>query len=103
MSSSQRFVPAALDVVVGEKVTFANDSKEAHTVTAYEEDLPEGVAFFASGGAQDEQAARDDLGPGLIDPGETFEVTFDQPGTYRYFCIPHESVGMAGTIVVTEP
>jgi plastocyanin len=32
--------------------------------------------------------------------GQTFEVRFDQPGTYRYFCEPHRSLGMMGVIEV---
>jgi plastocyanin len=32
--------------------------------------------------------------------GETFEVTFEVPGTYRYVCLPHEDHGMRGTVVV---
>lgn len=30
--------------------------------------------------------------------GETFRFTFDTPGTYDYFCIPHPF--MKGTVVV---
>ena len=33
-------------------------------------------------------------------PGESFEVTFDEAGTYPYYCEPHRGAGMAGTIVV---
>ncbi len=33
-------------------------------------------------------------------PGETFEVTFLETGTYPYFCVPHRSIGMVGTIIV---
>jgi plastocyanin len=32
--------------------------------------------------------------------GEEFKVTFAVPGTYRYVCLPHESHGMTGTVVV---
>lgn len=32
--------------------------------------------------------------------GETFETRFDAPGTYRYFCEPHRSLGMTGEIIV---
>lgn len=32
--------------------------------------------------------------------GETFEVTFDEAGTYPYFCDPHRDLGMTGTVVV---
>ncbi len=37
---------------------------------------------------------------GTIDPARTYTHTFDVPGTYKYFCQPHEAAGMAGTIVV---
>jgi plastocyanin len=71
-------------------------------VTAYGDSLPDGAEFFASGGASSEQDARDDLSGGLLTEGETFSVTFSEPGTYEYFCIPHEQVGMTGTIIVEE-
>lgn len=32
--------------------------------------------------------------------GHTYTFTFDVPGTYDYFCVPHKSVGMRGTIEV---
>ena len=32
--------------------------------------------------------------------GETFEVRFDQVGTFPYYCNPHRSLGMTGTIIV---
>lgn len=35
-----------------------------------------------------------------VQPGESFSKTFDVPGTYRYFCIPHEMQGMLGTAIV---
>jgi plastocyanin len=102
MTSGHRFDPDTLNVTVGTEVTWTNRTAEGHTVTAYEDDLPEGADYFASGGATSESAARDDLADGLIAEGESFSVTFDRPGTYRYFCIPHESSGMKGTIVVVE-
>lgn len=35
-----------------------------------------------------------------MDPKTTFEHTFAVPGTYRYFCIPHEGAKMQGTVIV---
>lgn len=32
--------------------------------------------------------------------GHTYEFTFDVAGTYEYYCAPHRSVGMTGTVVV---
>jgi plastocyanin len=63
-----------------------------HSVTAVPDDasnakdvsLPKGAPTFDSG---------------FMAPGGTFEYTFTVPGTYRYFCVPHEKAGMVGTIV----
>lgn len=49
--------------------------------------LPEGVAPWDSG---------------ELTGGQTWSRTFDVPGTYRYFCGPHEGRGMIGTITVTD-
>lgn len=32
--------------------------------------------------------------------GETFEVRFDRPGRFRYYCSVHRSLGMTGEVVV---
>jgi plastocyanin len=102
MPEGHRFSPSTIEVTVGEQITFENDSSESHTVTAFEESLPDGADYFASGGAATEDEARDNVGDGLIDGGDTFTLTLDEPGTYKYFCIPHESQGMTGTIVVSD-
>ena len=102
MTADQSFDPEGASVKVGDTVSFTNDSNEAHTVTAYENDIPDGADYFDSGMAKTEVEARKDIAAGLIKEGDTFEVTFKQPGTYRYFCIPHEGAGMKGTIVVEE-
>jgi plastocyanin len=36
----------------------------------------------------------------IANPGNTYQHTFTVPGTYRYFCQPHESNGMVGEVVV---
>ena len=37
-----------------------------------------------------------------MEAGQTieFEVTFDKAGTYKLYCVPHEALGMTGTITV---
>jgi plastocyanin len=39
---------------------------------------------------------------GNIGLGKEFSYTFTVPGTYKYFCIPHETSGMTGTVIVNK-
>jgi plastocyanin len=96
------FRPPELTVTAGETVVWKNTSSRAHSVTAYETGIPEEAEYFASGGYESEEAAREawtDL-EGAITSGESYEHTFEVPGTYQYFCIPHERGGMVGTVTV---
>lgn len=103
--TSTAFVPDTVEVAVGETVVWGNTSSRGHTVTARTGRIPEGADYFASGGyaSQTEavEAWYDDFG-GRIDTDATYAVTFEVPGTYEYYCIPHEAGGMEGTVVVTE-
>jgi plastocyanin len=96
----QAFDPTTFNAAAGSTITFTNDSSQAHTVTSVQDELPEGAEYFASGDFSSESDAREDLAGGLIEPGETYEVTLNEPGTYHYVCLPHEGQGMTGTIVV---
>lgn len=100
MTPGQAFEPKTVTISVGETLTWNNESAEQHTVTAEEDSLPSGAGYFASGGASGEDDADDDLSAGLVGPGESYSHTFDTPGTYLYYCIPHRSGGMVGTVVV---
>jgi plastocyanin len=94
--------PPSLTVETGDTVVWKNTSARAHSVTAYEQGIPDEADYFATGGFDSEQAARDawDGAAGAINSGETYEHTFEVPGVYEYFCIPHESGGMVGTVEV---
>lgn len=97
------FEPETVTVPAGATLVWRNTSKQGHTVTAYENQLPADAAFFASGGYDTEQAARDawfDGFGGRLAAGETYQHTFDTPGEHPYFCVPHETAGMTGTVVV---
>ena len=100
MNDSERFVPAEITVRAGETLVFVNSGAEPHTVTAYEQRIPDGAEFFSSGDFTSEEQARGTPSPAFITAGDSFELTLDTPGTYRYFCIPHEQQGMKGTITV---
>ena len=90
------FDPIGLFIEKGETVTWKSKSG-AHTSTAYEKGtgpatvtrVPDGASSWNSGF--------------ISGGGQTFEHTFEVPGTYDYFCIPHKSLGMVGRIVVGSP
>ena len=102
MTSDHTFDPETLTVAAGTTITFTNDDDEPHTVTAYDEGIPEGAEYFSSGGFSDEAKARAAVGDALIKPGADYTVTLEAAGTYGYFCIPHEGHGMKAEIVVEE-
>jgi plastocyanin len=95
MTNSLKYVPEEVTISVGQTVVWTNTSSMFHTVTddpALAQDrshaqLPEGAQPFNSGN---------------IAPGDVFQRTFEVPGTYVYFCIPHEAVGMIGKIIVQK-
>lgn len=88
-TGARTFDPGTVTVQVGETVRWTVTGDLAHTVTSYS--VPDGASSFASGN---------------LDPGDTFEVTFDAAGTYEYRCRYHSSgsgtgfSGMVGTVVV---
>jgi len=70
------FDPAELEVAAGATVTWTNNDSATHTVES-----------------DDETLMSDDL-----PNGATYEMTFDEPGTYEYVCGIHPN--MAGTVIV---
>jgi plastocyanin len=94
--------PAELTVSVGDTVAFPHAAGEAHTVFAYEDGIPEGAEYWASGGFGSESAAREGWanGEGAVQSGQSYVHTFETAGEHEYFCAPHEAAGMVGTIVV---
>lgn len=100
MAGGLAFEPKTVTIDAGRTVTWSNDSDVEHTVTAYEDRIPDGAAYFASGGFDSERAARNHTTEGLVAPGGEYEHTFERPGTYEYYCIPHEGSGMVATVGV---
>jgi plastocyanin len=76
-----KFDPASLEVKVGTKVTWTLEG--VHSVNGGTDGKPDPASPMQS-----------QIGV------PSYEVTFDKPGTYPYFCLPHFSLGMKGEIVV---
>ena len=76
------YTPSSVNVGVGETVTWSNDDTAAHTVTS-------GTAADGPDGTFDSS---------LFAAGTTFSHTFEQEGTFDYFCMVHP--WMVGNVVV---
>ncbi len=75
-----KFQPATVTVKVGTTVKWVNkERRTSHSIWFKDEGLPESERFF---------------------PEESWQRTFDKPGTYQYTCGPHPE--MLGTVVVVE-
>lgn len=87
------FDPPMATVDTGETVRWEIEA-EQHTVTAFHPDnqVPNRIPESADPFDSDTLAETD-----------TFERQFEEEGVYDYFCRPHESEGMVGTVVVGEP
>jgi plastocyanin len=93
MNDQLAFEPKEIEVAAGEKVTWKNVGKIAHTVTADKSKAAEPGLVSIPAGTQEWDS-------GFVGEGESFSRTFRKAGTYRYICIPHEGAGMVGSVVV---
>ena len=75
------FDPAEVTISAGESVHFVNNMLPPHNVIV--EDRPD--------------LAHESL---AMLPGEEFDVTFNDPGDYTYWCAPHKGAGMIGIVHV---
>ncbi len=82
------FGPQNVRVDPGTTVEFVNKGRAAHQIDANNQD-GFGIGFGSDG---------------VVKVKEKYEFTFDEPGTYRYFCKLHGSTvaGMIGAIVVGD-
>ena len=81
--TNECYLPDSVSIKAGDTVIWANDDTAAHTVTSGSpSEGPSGI-FDSS----------------LVIAGDSFEVTFDNSGSYDYFCIVHP--WMTGSIQVS--
>jgi plastocyanin len=73
------FRPETITVKAGDTVTWTNDGQAPHTVTK-------------------EEGSGANFDSGTLEPGKTFEQTFDSPGDAPYVCTIHP--GQTGTVKV---
>ncbi|MEW5917959.1 MAG: plastocyanin/azurin family copper-binding protein [Gemmatimonadota bacterium] len=86
------FEPANVVVRSGDVVRFVQTAAMPHNVEFRE--VPASASL-----------AEAKTGPYLTTPNQTYDVTIDQrftKGTYNFVCVPHEAMGMKGTITVAS-
>ena len=68
------YIPGSIIIERGEKVRWINNEVEVHSVTSGLESGAYRGKLFDSG---------------LLNVNQAFEHTFDNPGTYNYYCTVH--------------
>ncbi|HUY38630.1 MAG TPA: plastocyanin/azurin family copper-binding protein [Candidatus Binataceae bacterium] len=89
------YEPARVSVKAGEPVQWINTGKSVHSVTLVPDDAQNPKDASEPAGAKT-------FDSGFMPPGGTFSYTFTVPGTYHYFCVPHEKAGMVGVVTVKK-
>lgn len=75
------FVPNTLTISAGDTVKWVNNKMPPHNVVVDgHPELSHQTLAFA--------------------PTDSFTSTFETPGSYSYYCMPHRGAGMTGTITV---
>jgi plastocyanin len=76
------FNPASITIRAGDTIEWTNVTATTHTVTSGIRLAP--TLLFGE----------------VLNPGETVRYLFTNPGTYKYYCVPH--FGMDGVVIVTD-
>jgi plastocyanin len=87
------FSPKEVRIKAGQTVRWINTTTQVHTVTTdpalaanpVNAAVPAGALPFHSGN---------------IESGASYTMKLVVPGTYKYFCKPHEAMGHVGTVIV---
>src|SRR6266436_8278467 len=99
-STRAAFEPSTITVPAGATVRFINVAGGPHNITFWSDSVPAGGAAALQAGMKN---TVDNLsGPFLVQPNETYEVSFANApkGTYKGFCTPHLTLGMKIAIKV---
>ena len=75
--------PAIIRIEPGDTVRFVSEDP-GHNAVSHEDMIPKGAESFKTPLSKDA------------------EVTFEAPGTYGYYCLPHRSAGMWGLVLVGD-
>jgi plastocyanin len=97
--SEYKFSPASLTIKAGDMVRFTDVSGGPHNVQFYADSIPAGAAAALDAGMPDKMGSL--MGP-MVETGGAYSISFAGApvGDYRFFCLPHQAMGMKGMITV---
>ena len=97
-----KFDPANLRILPGDTVDFVNVSGWPHNVQFFPNRIPPGSADVLNRAMPNRMGPL--AGPMLTAPNAVYRIVFTgvPEGTYDYFCLPHQALGMTATLVVAR-
>lgn len=99
--TSYKFIPDTMTIKVGDAVTFKGVSGAAHDVRFYPDSIPAGAAAVLNNAIPNKSG---DLSTEMVMDGNETTISFAGApvGVYKFFCLPHQAMGMKGQITVVQ-
>lgn len=79
------YTPSTVVIRPGDTVKWINKVDNQHTITSGKDGVADGLWDSKR-----------------LNNGQSFSYTFEKPGTYTYFCVPHSVFKMNGAVEVKE-
>ncbi|KAH7441952.1 hypothetical protein KP509_03G063600 [Ceratopteris richardii] len=88
------FTPSTVTIAAGETIDFTLVGETGHNVVF---DIPSGAPDSLVSELKSASMDENDL---LSEDEPLFKAKLSTPGTYTYYCVPHKSANMVGTVIV---
>jgi plastocyanin len=94
-----KYLPANLTIKSGDVVVFKGISGGLHNVQFEETGIPAGAMDILNANIPNRQGP---LASELVDVGQSITISFAgaPAGEYKFYCLPHQTMGMNGVITV---
>lgn len=99
-ASGYKYDPATLTIKQGDAVKFTVVSGPPHNVSFYADSIPAGAQNQLNANMPNPMSPL--TSPLFNNPGESYTVSFAgvPKGTYKFFCTPHQALGMHAQLTV---
>jgi plastocyanin len=99
-ASGYKYDPANLTIKEGDAVKFTVVSGPPHNVSFYADSIPSGAQAQLNANMPNPMSPL--TSPLFNNPGESYTISFAgvPKGTYKFFCTPHQALGMHGQLTV---